>query len=178
MNPALLDQTTVDIAAANCLFRAQGSVMKFPGFTIVYTEGQGGQRRGERLRQAPARRARGGGPETRLPHAGAEVYPAAAALLRGLPRPGTGRKRHRPPQHLCDDPEHDPGPGIRPSGKREVHPHRSRHPRDGSPREELSPDPRRGLHRIDGDGSRPDRGGEDRSVSTRSTTSTYPSWRS
>jgi DNA topoisomerase I len=40
MNPALLDQTTVDIAAANCLFRAQGSVMKFPGFTIVYTEGK------------------------------------------------------------------------------------------------------------------------------------------
>ncbi len=40
MNPALLDQTTVDIAAANCLFRAQGSVMKFLGFTIVYTEGK------------------------------------------------------------------------------------------------------------------------------------------
>ncbi len=40
MNPAVLDQTTVDIAAANCLFRAQGSVMKFPGFTIVYTEGK------------------------------------------------------------------------------------------------------------------------------------------
>ncbi len=40
MNPAVLDQTTVDIAAANCLFRAQGSVMKFPGFTILYTEGK------------------------------------------------------------------------------------------------------------------------------------------
>jgi DNA topoisomerase-1 len=40
MNPAVLDQTTVDIAAANCLFRAQGSVMRFPGFTVVYTEGK------------------------------------------------------------------------------------------------------------------------------------------
>ena len=40
MNPALLDQTTVDITAANCQFRAQGSVMKFPGFTVVYTEGK------------------------------------------------------------------------------------------------------------------------------------------
>jgi DNA topoisomerase-1 len=40
MNPAVLDQTTVDIAAANCLFRVQGSVMKFPGFTILYTEGK------------------------------------------------------------------------------------------------------------------------------------------
>jgi DNA topoisomerase-1 len=40
MNPALLDQTTVDISAAHCLFRAQGSVMRFPGFTVVYTEGK------------------------------------------------------------------------------------------------------------------------------------------
>lgn len=40
MNPAVLDQTTVDITAAACLFRAQGAVMKFPGFTIVYTEGK------------------------------------------------------------------------------------------------------------------------------------------
>ena len=40
MNPALYDQTTIDISAGNTLFRAQGSVMKFPGFTIVYTEGK------------------------------------------------------------------------------------------------------------------------------------------
>ena len=40
MNPALLDQTTLDIAAASCLFRAQGSVMRFPGFTVLYTEGK------------------------------------------------------------------------------------------------------------------------------------------
>ena len=38
MNPAVIDQTTIDIAGANCTFRAQGQVMKFPGFTIVYTE--------------------------------------------------------------------------------------------------------------------------------------------
>ncbi len=40
MNPAILDQTTIDIAGANCIFRAQGQVLKFPGFTIVYTEGK------------------------------------------------------------------------------------------------------------------------------------------
>jgi DNA topoisomerase-1 len=40
MNPAILDQTTIDIDAGKYLFRAQGSVMKFPGFTIVYTEGK------------------------------------------------------------------------------------------------------------------------------------------
>ncbi|MCX5849177.1 MAG: type I DNA topoisomerase, partial [Deltaproteobacteria bacterium] len=39
-NPAILDQTTIDIAGANCIFRAQGQVMKFPGFTILYTEGK------------------------------------------------------------------------------------------------------------------------------------------
>ncbi|MBN2398686.1 MAG: type I DNA topoisomerase [Deltaproteobacteria bacterium] len=38
MNPALFDQTTIDIQAGHCLFRAQGSVMKFPGFTAAYTE--------------------------------------------------------------------------------------------------------------------------------------------
>jgi DNA topoisomerase-1 len=40
MNPAVFDQTTIDISAAHCIFRAQGSVMKFAGFTIVYTEGK------------------------------------------------------------------------------------------------------------------------------------------
>ena len=40
MNPAIFDQTTIDIAGAKCTFRAQGQVLKFPGFTIVYTEGK------------------------------------------------------------------------------------------------------------------------------------------
>jgi len=38
MNPALFDQTGIDIQAGRCLFHAQGSIMKFPGFTAVYTE--------------------------------------------------------------------------------------------------------------------------------------------
>ncbi len=40
MNPAIFDQTTIDIDVVNCQFRAQGQVMKFPGFTAVYTEGK------------------------------------------------------------------------------------------------------------------------------------------
>ena len=40
MNPAVFDQTTIDIGGANCIFRAQGQILKFPGFTIVYTEGK------------------------------------------------------------------------------------------------------------------------------------------
>ena len=40
MKPALYDVTTVDILAGECLFRATGRVLKFPGYTILYTEGK------------------------------------------------------------------------------------------------------------------------------------------
>ncbi|MDI6776889.1 MAG: type I DNA topoisomerase [Syntrophales bacterium] len=42
MNPAIFDQTIIDITAGGggYLFRAQGSVMRFSGYTIVYTEGK------------------------------------------------------------------------------------------------------------------------------------------
>lgn len=38
MNPAILDRTEVDIQAGPALFRATGSIMVFPGFTILYQE--------------------------------------------------------------------------------------------------------------------------------------------
>jgi DNA topoisomerase-1 len=40
MNPAIYDQTTVDINAGRGVFRATGSIVKFPGFTVVYMEGK------------------------------------------------------------------------------------------------------------------------------------------
>jgi DNA topoisomerase I len=40
MMPAVFDQTTVDIGAADTLFRASGQIMKFDGFIRVYTEGR------------------------------------------------------------------------------------------------------------------------------------------
>ncbi|HEV2494611.1 MAG TPA: type I DNA topoisomerase [Terriglobia bacterium] len=40
MNPAIFDQTTIDIAAGDYLFRATGSVEKFDGFLRVYQEGR------------------------------------------------------------------------------------------------------------------------------------------
>ncbi len=40
MMPAVFDQTTVDITAADTLFRATGQIMKFDGFIRVYTEGR------------------------------------------------------------------------------------------------------------------------------------------
>jgi DNA topoisomerase-1 len=38
MNPAVIDQTSVDIQAGSYTFRATGSVVKFPGFMAVYRE--------------------------------------------------------------------------------------------------------------------------------------------
>src|SRR5205823_6405054 len=40
MNPAIYDQTTIDIEAGRFLFRATGSVLKFVGFLKVYEEGR------------------------------------------------------------------------------------------------------------------------------------------
>lgn len=40
MNPAILEVTRVDVAAGEYLFRASGTVTKFPGFTAVYVEAQ------------------------------------------------------------------------------------------------------------------------------------------
>ncbi|MBI5586601.1 MAG: type I DNA topoisomerase [Deltaproteobacteria bacterium] len=40
MKPARIDQTSVDIAAGKTLFRATGSVLKFPGFTSLYVVGK------------------------------------------------------------------------------------------------------------------------------------------
>ena len=40
MNPAVFDQTTIDITAGDYLFRATGSVEKFNGFRAVYEEGK------------------------------------------------------------------------------------------------------------------------------------------
>ncbi len=47
MVPAVFDQTTVDITAADTLFRATGQIMKFDGFIRVYTEGRDEERKEE-----------------------------------------------------------------------------------------------------------------------------------
>lgn len=38
MAPAVLDQTTISVQARDFEFRATGSIMKFPGFTVLYEE--------------------------------------------------------------------------------------------------------------------------------------------
>lgn len=40
MNPAIFDKTIIDVNCGPYLLRAQGAIMKFPGFTAIYTEGR------------------------------------------------------------------------------------------------------------------------------------------
>ena len=46
MNHALFDQTGIDIQAGRCRFHAQGSIMKFAGFSVVYTESTDAENQG------------------------------------------------------------------------------------------------------------------------------------
>ncbi len=65
MNPAVFDQTTIDISAGDYLLRATGSVEKFNGFRAVYEEGKdekaedGRRRRTEAPPAARSSRAKG-----------------------------------------------------------------------------------------------------------------------
>ncbi|MFZ5634804.1 MAG: type I DNA topoisomerase [Bacillota bacterium] len=43
MSPAVIDTTSVEIKAGNYIFRATGSIIKFPGFMKVYTESRDDQ---------------------------------------------------------------------------------------------------------------------------------------
>ncbi|RLA90163.1 MAG: type I DNA topoisomerase [Deltaproteobacteria bacterium] len=53
MNPAVLLVTTADITAAEALFRATGSIVKFPGFTMLYEESKNGRREEEEVKLPP-----------------------------------------------------------------------------------------------------------------------------
>jgi DNA topoisomerase-1 len=54
MNPAIMDQTRVDINADPYLLRATGTVLRFPGFTVLYTESkdEGGPKNNDTTEQA------------------------------------------------------------------------------------------------------------------------------
>ncbi|GLI16171.1 DNA topoisomerase 1 [Moorella thermoacetica] len=53
MQAAVMDTVTVDITAGPCLFRATGSVVKFPGFLKVYQEGRDGEDKDQEQRLPP-----------------------------------------------------------------------------------------------------------------------------
>jgi len=54
MAPCILDQMTIDIGAADCVFRAAGSLVKFPGFTKLYEESTEDDGNGDAAQPLPA----------------------------------------------------------------------------------------------------------------------------
>ena len=159
MNPALFDQTIVDITAADCLFQVRGTVLKFAGFTILYTEGKdtddenGNGKNLPKLSEKEVLKTAGTQARTAL-------HPAPAPLHRGHAGAGARGKRHREAQHLRRHPEHHPGAQIREARTGAHPPHRSRDPGQRAAGAELSQDHGRGVHGLHGKPARPHRGGE------------------
>ena len=124
MRPAMLDQTGVDIAAGReeeisrpgdppFLFRATGSVVRFPGYMAVYQAGRDEGDAADELEKG-ALPPLGTGEDLDLLQllAGAALHPAAAALHRGDAGQGAGREGHRPTEHLRADDRDDSGPWL------------------------------------------------------------------
>ncbi|MEG1538183.1 MAG: type I DNA topoisomerase, partial [Clostridiales bacterium] len=55
MADALYDVTTIEVKAANCLFRASGSLVRFAGYTQVYNDGKEEQDQDDLSEVAPVR---------------------------------------------------------------------------------------------------------------------------
>ncbi len=123
INPAVFDQTTVDIDAKqgndSYWFRVTGSVMKFDGFLKVYEESKEGKdEEDEELKhKLPAARARPEADSERT-EAGAALHRTASALQRSVAGEGTGRAWHRPSFHVRDHLDHDSGAAVRHEARR------------------------------------------------------------
>jgi DNA topoisomerase I len=165
MAPAIYDTTTVDFdlegaSRARYLFRATGSVVKFPGFTRLYldTTEAGDHRRLDDLDPLPELRNRG---RQRPPGAQGKpaLHPAPATIQRGQPGTGAGEAGHRQAVHLRPDHLHPPGAGVRGRGEGQVHPDSPGRHGGQAPGPGLPGPLRRGLHQRHGEGPGPDRGG-------------------
>ncbi len=103
--------------AGECVFRAQGSTLRFAGFTAVYVESR------EESEQPPEEESeavlppldRGRAAQASLAGPQAALHPAAAPLHRGLAGQGARGARHRAAVDLRPDPLDDPGPRLRPA---------------------------------------------------------------
>ncbi|MFZ0214251.1 MAG: type I DNA topoisomerase [Candidatus Acidiferrales bacterium] len=94
MVPAVFDQTTIDIAAGDYIFRASGSVMKFDGYLAAYSASREDEDKGE---AADA-----------MPGAAPVAEEDADAEGRTLPRVSEGERlrleKIRPDQHFTEPP--------------------------------------------------------------------------
>ncbi len=162
MLPAVYDTVTADITAGEGLFRAQGSTLKFAGFTAVYVES-----REESAEPAEDEQEALVPPLTegeilrlRVARSQAALHAAAPALHGGVAGEDAGGAGHRPPVHVRPDPQHHPGPRVRAARQGHALPHRARHAGDRHARAALPRGDGRGVHRPAGGVPRQDRGGE------------------
>ena len=103
------DTVSVTVYAGGYRFKASGYTVTFDGFTVLYEEATD-----EKEKKETSLPPAGAGPGAQA--AGAEerteVHPAPRPLHRSHPHQGAGRKRHRPPFHLCAHHHHHHRPRL------------------------------------------------------------------
>ena len=164
MLPAVYDTVAADIEAGTCLFRAQGSTLKFAGFMAVYVESR------EDTDAVPEEEAEAVMPPLEVGEAltllvarsQAALHPAAAALHGGLAGEDARGARHRAAVHLRADPLDHPGAGLRASRAGHAVPHRARDAGQRPARAALPRGDGRRVHRAARGVARQDRGGRRR----------------
>jgi DNA topoisomerase-1 len=140
MNPAVFDQTTIDISAGDYLLRATGSVEKFNGFRAVYEEGKDEKVEMEEDEEL----------KLRLPQVGTALYRTSAAIHGSDAGEGSGGKGHRQAFHLRDDSGDHPKSRVRGKAAGPLLSHPARHAGERHAGEELQRHLRGGLHRAHG----------------------------
>ena len=119
MNPALFDQTTIEIGAKGAdealySFRATGSVHKFDGFRVVYLEGKDQKDEDEEdLKHKLPTVEQGDTLTLKKLEPRAALHRAAPALQRGDPGQRAGSAGRRPSFDLRSHPFNHPGSRIR-----------------------------------------------------------------
>ena len=170
MPPATFDETTVDINAAQYVFRVKGSVPKFAGWMAVYnqetveakTEGPGpdavtaededGSGMLPPMQEGDTLQLRELKPEQKF----TQPPPRYSEATLGQ---GARRERHRPSEHVCVDHQRDPGARLR---EQDRGPLQADDARADAGRSAVEPrlrrHPRRRVHEEPRGGSRQDRG--------------------
>ena len=158
MNPAVFDQTDVEIEAGRVEFRATGSVMKFDGFLALYQEAKVEDTKEEdkeegilpELREGERLEVRGLLPTQHFTQPPPRYN--EASLVKALEARGIGR-----PSTYATILSYHPGPRIRAQTGREVLPDGHRGSRRRAAGREFSGYLRLRVHRTDGRPPRPHR---------------------
>ena len=95
MSPAVMDATTVDIQAGEYLFRASGSVIRFPGFLRVYKETEAAEQILPEVHEGELLTLVDLDPD-------AAFHAAAAPVHGGRPGENARGEWHWTSEHVCD----------------------------------------------------------------------------